>query len=137
MRVVIRYVDKDGAVQESFMEYMHCDNGISGEAITEKLIGSITNIGLEVSNLRGQSYDGAGNMAGRQKGAAARISAVEQKPTYIHCNAHQLNLCIARACKILPISYMMATVGSVSKFFNLSPKHQGTNHRRNRKMLNQ
>lgn len=48
----------------------------------------------------GQSYDGAGNMAGRTKGAAARIKERYPLATYIHCSSHKLNLCVMQACSI-------------------------------------
>lgn len=49
---------------------------------------------------RGQSYDGAGNMAGSVRGAAARIKALYPLATYVHCSSHQLNLCVMKACSI-------------------------------------
>ena len=48
----------------------------------------------------GQSYDGAGNMAGSIKGAAARIKALYPLATYVHCSSHQLNLSVMKACTI-------------------------------------
>ena len=39
--------------------------------------------GLDMNNIRGQGYDGAGNMAGRIQGAAAKIKA--KYPTALVC----------------------------------------------------
>ena len=43
---------------------MHCDTGTSGQALATKIADTLTKIGLSLTNLRGQGYDGAANMAG-------------------------------------------------------------------------
>lgn len=40
---------------------------------------------------RGQAYDGAGNMSGCVKGAAAVITAKHPLALYLHCASHCLN----------------------------------------------
>ena len=40
---------------------------------------------LNLENLCGQAYDGAGAMAGRVRGVAARIMADYPKAVYTHC----------------------------------------------------
>ena len=52
-----------------------------------------------MNNCRGQGYDGAGNMSGKNKGVSSRI-ATKFNLAYFHCQAHQLNLCIMNACKL-------------------------------------
>ena len=43
--------------------------------------------------MRGQTYDGAGAMAGKTKEVAARITALYPKAQHTHCAAHhRLNL---------------------------------------------
>lgn len=49
---------------------------------------------------RGQSYDGAGNMAGSIRGAAAIVRASYPFALYTHCASHRLNLCVMKACSI-------------------------------------
>ena len=48
--------------------------------------------------MRGQGYDGAVNIAGKYKGAQARIREVVPGAIYTHCKAHNLNLSIIHAC---------------------------------------
>lgn len=52
-----------------------------------------------MSNCRGQAYDGAATMSGRHKGVAARILSQEPRALYVHCSAHNLNLCLQDVCK--------------------------------------
>ena len=69
-----------------------------------------------------RGYDGAGNMAGRLSGAAARIQEINKKALYVHCNCHILNLCIATSCKEQLVRDVMDHVRVASQFFNFSPK---------------
>ena len=55
-------------------------------------------LGLSMNDFRGQSYDGAGNMAGRYAGAATLIMCDFKKALYVHCMNHCLNLCVANTC---------------------------------------
>ena len=107
-----------------FIEFTECDRGVTGRAIADKLIDAIKRLGLDVANLRRQSYDGAGNMCGHLQGASTLINKIQPKAVYIHCNSHQLNLGIMKACNVLPVSNMMCVISEISRFFNKSPKRQ-------------
>ena len=72
----------------------------------------------------GQSYDGAGNMAGRYHGAAVVIQRNFPKATYFHCAAHVLNLCIVAACNVQEVRNMVGTLEQICLFFMFSPKRQ-------------
>ena len=72
----------------------------------------------------GQTYDGAGAMAGKKKGAAACITEVYPKATYTHCAAHALNLCVVKCCSISEIRGAMDIADSICRFFSNSPKRQ-------------
>lgn len=48
---------------------------------------------LSASQLRGQTYDGAGAMAGKRRGAAAPISNLYPKAVYTHYVAHSFIMC--------------------------------------------
>ena len=80
--------------------------------------------GVNVGSLRGQAYDGAGNMAGKYHGAAARIQSVCPKAVYVHCAAHTLNLCVVAACSLQLVKNMMGTMVEICLFFSNSPKRQ-------------
>ena len=61
-------------------------------------------------------------MAGKYSGVATRIQRNYEKASYVHCNSHVLNLCVASSCHIELIRDMMDNVRTVSNFFNDSPK---------------
>lgn len=67
----------------------------------------------------GQAYDGASNMSGAVRGAAAVIAQDHPLALYCHCRSHVLNLALVKSC---------TTVRSISKslriagLFNLSLK---------------
>ena len=57
--------------------------------------------------LRGQSYDGAGNMAGAKSGASSNILRSFPKALYFNCSTRILNLVVAETCKILAVVNIM------------------------------
>ena len=77
--IVIRFVDDSSVIRETFLGFSECNEGMSGEAISKEILETVADFGLDMNCCRGQGYDGAGNMAGKCSGAAARIQAVSQK----------------------------------------------------------
>ena len=124
MPLVIRYVSNEKMIQEKFIKFILCDTGLTGSALSAKIKESIRGIGLDIQNCRGQCYDGAGNMAGKCSGAAARISEENKLAIYTHCASHKLNLCVAASCSLQSVKNMMDHVRIISDFFNNSPKRQ-------------
>ena len=63
----------------------------------KELINSVCDLGLTMDNCRGQSYDGARNMAYRYIGVSTSIQHQFSKAIYVHCIQvnHRLNLCVA------------------------------------------
>ena len=41
MPLILLYVDSDNEIQERFMKYIHCNTGLSGEALFKKDLGNI------------------------------------------------------------------------------------------------
>ena len=100
MSFVMRYVDKSCQIREEFIQFLECESGTSGQELYLKIVNVIRNLGLEISNLRGQGYNGAGNMAGKKSGVSSRILKLNDKALYVHCFNHRLNLVIAKSCNI-------------------------------------
>ena len=69
-------------------------------------------MGLDLTNLRGECYDGAGNMCGPVKGAACRITEQYPQAMYLHC----LNLVVVSSLKNLAIQNMMGVVDGTAVF---------------------
>ena len=107
--LVIRFVDRTNSIREEFVEFIFCDSGTTGVALAGKILEALERYGLNLHGLCGQGYDGAGNMAGKCRGAAACIQASHPKSVFVHCAAHTLNLCVVAACSIQEIKNMMYT----------------------------
>ena len=108
LSLVLRYVEPDTLlVREDIVGFFECDTGISGRALADKITSCVRAYGLDLSNLRGQAYDGAGNMAGSVNGTAALIASDYPLAIYLHCTSHCLNLAaqthslMLEACKLL------------------------------------
>ena len=124
LSLVPRFVDASQQIREEFIGFYHCEAGTSGEALKEMILGAVADLGLSMSNCRGQSYDGAGNMAGKYNGVSSLIQGQFSKALYVHCMNHRLNLCVADTCSLYLVKNMMSVVRSLSSFFSGSPKRQ-------------
>ena len=85
---------------------------------------TVCGYGLDPSYIRGQGYDGAGNMAGKCMGAAACTQRKYQKAVCVHCTSHTLNLCVVAACEVQSIKNMMATLVQICLFFSFPKRRQ-------------
>ena len=100
---VVRYVDHDTLLEEDLVAFIECEIGISGH-------------GLDLSNMRGQACDGAGNMAGSVNGAAALIRADYPLALYLHCASHSLNLAFVKSLQLTSVRNRMGKVQMVFYF---------------------
>ena len=75
-------------------------------------------------NLRGQCYDGAGNMSGVRNGLVARVTQEFPKAVYTWFSSHKLNLCVVKSCHITEVRNMIDKATEVAIFFNYSPQRQ-------------
>ena len=130
MPFVVRFVDQDNNIREEFLDFILCDEGTTGNAVATKLIEELNMCRLPLSKLRGQCFDGAGNMAGQLNGAAAIIQRDSNtcKAEYFHCALHVLNLCIMSATSSILVRNMWCAIKEVSWFFSNSPKRQQCLH---------
>ncbi|MCG8621539.1 MAG: DUF4371 domain-containing protein, partial [Proteobacteria bacterium] len=89
LSIVLCYVDSATlTVREDLVGFFDCHTGISGRNLSDKIKSTLEGFGLDLSCLRGQAYDGAGNMAGSVNGTAALISAEYPLAMYLHCASH-------------------------------------------------
>lgn len=100
------------------------------ERITEECIGKAilkfcNNTGVNITERRGQCYDGAGNMQSQKKSAASNV--LEESPTEIvtHCCSHNLSLLLEASCKLTEAEDILETYKAVLIFFSNSPKQEG------------
>ena len=94
LSLVVRFEDVVGIIRQDFVDFIACDEGLTGEQVSVKILNGVTSLGLDPANLRGQCYDGAGNICGPVKGAACRITEQHTQATYLHCVSHCHNLVV-------------------------------------------
>lgn len=70
--------------------------------------------------------DGAANMAGKYRGAAAIIRAQLPKAIYIHCSNHVVNLSISKASQVAVVKQTLSVINEVTWF--LKPRHDIVKH---------
>lgn len=109
---VFRYVSADCEPIERFFQFIPIRSH-SAEHLEETVTSLIENVGLDILNCRGQSYDNASNMAGKYSGLQARIKAISPHAVFIPCAAHSLNLVIVKSVEIN---------GKMLDFFNFLQK---------------
>ena len=117
-----RYVSDDFAIEESFLQFIPITD-LSGKNLASTILNNLSDIGIDVSKMRGQGYDGATAMSGRLNGAQAYIREIIPTALYLHCAAHSLNLAVSNSCNLSPVRNCMETIASVYNFFN-APKRQ-------------
>ncbi|GMP47764.1 hypothetical protein CsSME_00015351 [Camellia sinensis var. sinensis] len=98
MAVVIRYVDKKGQVIERFLGIEHVAN-TNALSLKQAIENLFFRLGLSISRLRGQGYDGASNMQGEFNGLKTLILKENPCAYYVHCFAHQLQLALVAVAK--------------------------------------
>jgi hypothetical protein len=122
MALVLRFVDKDGILQERFFDLIHVENTRS-LTLKDELCFVLSNHGFNIQNLRGQGYDGASNMRGELNGLQDLFLQECPYAYYVHCYAYHLQLALVDASKeVVPISqffqkliFIVNTVDSSSK----------------------
>ena len=87
-------------------------------------MGKLTCYGLDLELMRGQCYDGAGNMAGKNVGAATLITKQHKLALYLHCTSHCLNLAVVNGLDNMHVRNMMDVVRRAGTFFYSHPKRQ-------------
>ena len=64
----------------------------TGQSLADCVTAMVENLGLDLSNCRGQSFDNASNMSGRYNGLQAHLKQKKTLTHYVPCAAHSLNL---------------------------------------------
>lgn len=93
------------------------------ESFYDLLLNVLTkDLGLNVSDIRGQAYDGARTMSGQLTGLQARVKQnCSDKAFYVHCCAHNLNLILMdAACCLCSAKLFFGTLETLYCFLTLS-----------------
>ena len=73
MPIVLCYVESNKEINERFIKFVECDDGMTGEALAKNVEDTLDEIGLPLSQCCGQGYDGASAMSSEVKGVSGRI----------------------------------------------------------------
>jgi len=85
------------------------------------ILDVLLRLGLEVTNLVGQAYDGASAMSSHITGLQERIREKASMANYVHCNAHCLDLVLQEAGKSVPfVRDAISVVHDIGTFLNAS-----------------
>ena len=127
LEIVIPHVYQQKPL-ERLIEYDKCDK-IRGEIIANLMIESLKINGTNISYCRSQAYDSAGNMAGKQNGAALKFQKKKKntqndRALYYHCASDKFNLALAKASRVPEIFDTVCLFQSLGRFFASSPKRQ-------------
>jgi hypothetical protein len=124
MALVLRFVDKCGLIQERFFDVEHV-NDTTSLTLKKTTCDILSRHNLDVSNLRGQGYDGASNMRGQWNGLQALFMKDCPYAYYVHCFAHRLQLALVTASReITPINKFFEKLTYVVNVVCSSPKRQ-------------
>ncbi|OXA40851.1 zinc finger MYM-type protein 1 [Folsomia candida] len=120
MSVILRYVDckeKKVVISESFLGFVVVHDK-TGMGLTDAVLKFIEDAGLDLKNIRGQSYDNGSNMKGNIRGVHSRILEVNPKATFIACVHHSCNLVLSDGAK--SATQTITFFGVVQKIFTFA-----------------
>ena len=120
----IRWVSDSYEINEDVVGLIQLSD-TTAETIHRSLKTSLTSLGLQLENCRGQAYDGASNFQGRVSGVAKRFQDENPAAVPVHCLAHCVNLCLQEvARKVTSIKEGLNFTMDVIQLIKLSPKRQ-------------
>ncbi|XP_039388604.1 zinc finger MYM-type protein 1-like [Mauremys reevesii] len=98
LTLILRYVTGNGEVVEQFLCFVPLKSHTS-KWLETTVLEIIANLGLDIKNCRGQSFDNAANMAEKYSGLQARLNNANPCALFIPCSSHSLNLIYNAAAK--------------------------------------
>ena len=102
LTIVLRYVDVHSCIiHESFLSYVHAKS-LTASSLSSYILSILSEYGLDTKWIVSQGYDGASIMSGKLTGVQQRIKDVAPQATYVHCQAHCLNLVLVDCAKNVP-----------------------------------
>ena len=120
--ISLRWVDADYNVYEDLIGMVDVES-TTAEKLTSAIKDTLLRCVLPLAQCRGQAYDGAANMAGSIKGVAKCIQNEQPSALFVHCLAHNLNLCLqdcSRQCST--VRNALSLTSGVATIIRASPK---------------
>ncbi len=118
----IRWVDANFEIHEDFIGLFMVD-AIDADTITAVIFDILRRLNLSIAKVRGQCYDGAATMSGKNAGVVAKVLKDEPKALYTHCYGHSLSLACGDAIKHSKIMKdSLDTTHEITKLIKKSPR---------------
>ena len=122
LAISVRWVDGNYDVHEDLVG-MYQVEATNASILVSVLKDCLMRCSLPLSNLHGQAYDGASNMAGHVTGVAKRVLDEYPKAHFVHCMAHCLNLCLQDiASKCAGVREALSLTPQLAVLIRASPK---------------
>ena len=116
-RSVYNPLDENLNAFEDFIGFYQLEN-IKSDTIVQVIKDILMRINLNLSNCRGQTYDGALNMMGKKSGVSIQILLKQPEAVAIHCQGHSLSLSVKKMSKMTKecdiLHDVMSAVGEFS-----------------------
>ena len=122
--IFLHFVDGECHIREEFVTFLRLER-VRASDIAESIISALQGLGLSLSSLHGQGYDGASTMSGAKSGVQARIREHQPKALYTHCAGHSFNLAIQNSCSVPCIRNCIDQIKSLTLFVKHSHKREG------------
>ena len=119
MSLVIRCVDYSAnfvTVEEYWVEFLKVDD-TSGLGLFTEIKNMLTNLELDIDDIRGQGYDNGSNMKGKHKGVQTRLLEINPRAFYTLCGCHSLNLTLCDMANCCPKA--MSFFGVIQRIYTL------------------
>ena len=103
LSAVLRYVnitDEEVEIKEHFIKF-EIVHDTTGKGLSETIMLILDQLGIKISDCRGQEYDNGADMRGIYQGVQANILRLNPKAFYIPCGSHNLNLLLRDITKSL------------------------------------
>lgn len=119
MSLVLRFVNMaslDVSVEEHFIEFLQV-NDQTGRGLTDALLATLDELGLNINDCRGQGYDNGANMKGKHEGVQAHVLRLNSRAYFMPCGCHSLNLTLGDMAKSCPKA--MSLFGIVQRLYTI------------------
>ena len=122
--ICLRWVDSELEIREDFIGLQSLSTTCPNE-IVQVIRDVLPRLEINISQCRGQFYDGASAMSGAKTGVATQIRNLEPWAIYTHCYSHSLNLASQDSVKKLPIMRdTLEITREITKLIKISPRRQ-------------
>ena len=89
---------------------------MSGQSLFKTIKEFLDSNGIDISDCRGQGYNGAEAVAGKNQSLAAHFFRINSKALYTHYSCHRLNLAVVASCGEQHIRNLMTNIQEISYF---------------------